>query len=166
MEWGFTGVDGLFRTEALQAQRGQWLGAINLATPLSFRWWALLASALAIAIVAFLIFGQYTRRETVAGQLLPSAGMLTLAAQTTGSVTRTLVHEGERVHAEQPLVEISANLVSASGNTYEQIGAQLRAQEAQVRASLASLQPQSASQAKDLQTRIAMLATQVGQIDG
>lgn len=158
-------MEGLFRTEALQAQRGQWLGAINLATPLSFRWWALLALVLAAAIVAFLIFGQYTRRETVTGQLLPGAGMLILSAQTTGTVTRTLVHEGERVHADQPLVKVSANLVSASGNTYEQIGTQLRAQEAQLRASLASLQPQSASQAEDLRTRVGMLATQVGQID-
>lgn len=156
----------MFRTEALQAQRGQWLGAINLATPLSFRWWALLASVMAAAIVALLVFGQYTRRETVAGQLLPRAGMLTLSAQTTGTVTRALVHEGEQVRAEQPLVEVSANLVSASGNTYAQIGTQLHAQEAQVRASLAGLQPQSTAQAKDLQTRIGMLATQVGQIDG
>jgi membrane fusion protein len=158
-------VDGLFRTEALQAQRGQWLGAINLATPLSFRWWALLASVMAAAIVALLVFGQYTRRETVTGQLLPGAGMLTLGAQTTGTVTRVLVHEGEHVRAEQPLAEVAANLVSASGNTYAQIGAQLHAQETQVRASLADLQPQSAAQAKDLQTRIGMLATQIGQID-
>lgn len=136
-------MDGLFRTEALQAQRGQWLGAINLATPLSFRWWTALALALAAVIIALLIFGQYTRRETVTGQLLPSAGLLTLATQTTGTVTRVLVHQGEQVRAEQPLAEVAANLVSASGNTYAQIGAQLHTQEAQVRASLADLQPQS-----------------------
>jgi membrane fusion protein len=120
---------------------------------------------MAAAIVALLVFGQYTRRETVTGQLLPGAGMLTLGAQTTGTVTRVLVHEGEHVRAEQPLAEVAANLVSASGNTYAQIGAQLHAQETQVRASLADLQPQSAAQAKDLQTRIGMLATQIGQID-
>jgi membrane fusion protein len=75
------------------------------------------------------------------------------------------VHEGEHVRAEQPLAEVAANLVSASGNTYAQIATQLRAQETQMRASLADLQPQSAAQAKDLQTRIGMLATQIGQID-
>lgn len=158
--------EGLFRNEVLQAQRGQWLGAINLATPLSFKWWTLLALALAAAIIALLIFGQYTRRETVTGQLLPGAGILTLSAQTTGTVTRTLVHEGEQVRAEQPLVQVSANLVSATGNTYAQIGAQLHAQQAQVRASLAGLQPQSTAQAKDLQARIGMLAAEMGQIDG
>lgn len=167
MERGFTGVDGLFRTEALQAQRGQWLGTINLATPLSFRWWALLALALAAAIVAFLIFGQYTRRETVTGQLQPGAGLLALKAQTTGTVTHTFVREGQRVRAGQPLIEVSANLVSASmGDTHAVVAAQLRAQEAQVRASLTELQPQASAQTKDLQTRIGMLVTQVHQIDG
>lgn len=160
-------MDGLFRTEALQAQRGQWLGAINLATPLSFRWWALLALALATAVVLFLVFGQYTRRETVTGQLQPGAGLLTLTARTTGTVTRTFVHEGQRVRAGQALIEVSANLVSARmGDTHAVVAAQLRAQETQVRASLAGLQSQAAVQTKDLQTRIDMLGTQVNQIDG
>lgn len=158
---------GLFRDEVVQARRGQWLGAINLATPISYRWWAMLALALAAAIVAFLIFGQYTRRETVSGQLLPTTGVSTLASQTTGTVSRTLVHEGQQVSAGQPLVEVSANLVSADmGDTHAVVGAQLRAQETQVRDSLANLQPQAAAQAKDLQTRIGMLGTQVRQIDG
>ncbi|MGH8146146.1 MAG: HlyD family secretion protein [Rhodanobacteraceae bacterium] len=159
--------EGLFRREVLQAQHGQWLGAINLATPLSFKWWTLLALTLAVAIVAFLALGHYTRRETVSGQLQPGAGMLALAAQTTGTVTRTFVHEGQHVKAGQPLVEISANLVSASmGDTHAVVSTQLRAQEAQVRITLANLQPRSAAQANDLRTRIGMLAAQIHQIDG
>lgn len=160
-------MEGLFRTEVLQAQRGQWLGAINLATPLSFKWWTLLAFTLAITIVAFLIFGQYTRRETVTGQLQPRAGVLTLAAQTTGIVTHALVYEGEQVAAGQPLIEVSSRLVSASmGDTHAVISAQLHAQEAQLRTTLADLQPQVAAQTTDLQTRIRMLAVQAHQIDG
>lgn len=161
------GMDKLFRQEVLQAQRGQWLGAINLATPLAFVWWAVLAAALATAIVAFLIFGQYTRRAEVTGQLEPAAGLLTLSAQTTGTVTRTLVHEGERVTAGQPLVEVSADLVSTSmGDTHALVSAQLRAQEAQVRTTLSNLQPQADAQAKDLRTRIGMLQAQEHQTDG
>src|SRR5690348_5088049 len=38
-------MGSLFRKEVLHARRGQWLGPINLATPLSFVWWALLATA-------------------------------------------------------------------------------------------------------------------------
>jgi membrane fusion protein len=159
-------ADGLFREEALQAQRGQWLGAINLATPLSFAWWAALATLLAAAILLFLIFGHYTRRETVSGQLLPSAGLLTLSAQTTGTVTRTLVHEGERVAAGQPLAEISGDLATQMGDTHAVVGAQLRAQEVQLRTTLANLPPQADAQAKDIRSRIGMLQAQIRQIGG
>jgi len=157
----------LFRSEVLQAQRGQWMGAVNLATPLAFVWWTLLAASLATAIVLFLIFGHYTRRAEVTGQLQPNAGVLTLFAQTTGIINHTLVHEGDRVRAGQPLVEISADLVSASmGDTHAVVSAQLRAQQAQLRITLASLQPQAKEQAKDLRTRIGLLRAQLRQIDG
>lgn len=103
----------LFRSEVLQVRRGHWMGAINLATPLAFVWWTLLAASLAAAIVLFPVFGPYTRCAEVTGQLQPSAGMLTLSAQTAGIISRTLVHEGDRVKAGQPLAEVSADLVSA-----------------------------------------------------
>lgn len=157
----------LFRKEVLQAQRSHWLGAINLATPLSFIWWALLAAALGAGIVLFLVFGHYTRRAEVTGQLEPSAGVLTLSARTTGIVTRTLVHEGDRVKAGQPLLEVSAKLISASmGDAHAVVSAQLRAQETQVRTTLAGLKPQFDEQAKSLRDRMRMLAAEVRQIDG
>lgn len=107
---------GLFRQEVIEAKRGEWLGSISLATPLSFTWWSLLALTMATVIVLFLTIGYYTRRESVTGQLLPSEGLLTLTAQTTGTVTLTLVHEGQRVAAGQPLAEISANLDTSMGD--------------------------------------------------
>ena len=39
-----------------------------------------LALSLAAAIVLFLCLGHYTRRATVTGQLVPSAGLLNIAA--------------------------------------------------------------------------------------
>jgi membrane fusion protein len=143
------------------------MGAINLATPLGFIWWALLAAALAAAIVLFLVFGHYTRRAEVTGQLMPSAGILALSAKTTGTVARTMVHEGEQIEAGQPLIEISADLISASmGDTGAVVSARLHAQEAQVRTTLVNLQPQAEAQAKDLHARIGMLQAQMRQIDG
>ncbi|HEX5953762.1 MAG TPA: HlyD family efflux transporter periplasmic adaptor subunit [Rhodanobacteraceae bacterium] len=156
----------LFRGEVLQAQRRQWMGAINLATPLAFTWWALLAATLAAAIVLFLSFGHYTRRAEVSGQLQPGAGLLTLSAQTTGTINRTLIREGDQVEAGQPLVEVSADLVSASmGDTHAVVSAQLRTQQAQVRTTLANLQPQAKEQARDLRTRMGLLQAQARQID-
>lgn len=157
--------ESLFRQEVVDARRGEWLGVINLATPLSFAWWASLALVLATAIVLFLALGHYTRRETVTGQLLPSSGLLTPSAQTTGTVTRTLVHEGQTVAAGQPLAEISADLNTTLGNTHEVVDAQLRAQETQARVTLANLQPQTKAQATDLRNRISLLQAQISQIN-
>lgn len=70
----------LFRDEVVRARRSESLGAINLAVPLTFVWWALLAVSLAAAIVLFLVFGHYTRRADVAGQLEPAARLLTTTA--------------------------------------------------------------------------------------
>ncbi|MBB6249443.1 HlyD family efflux transporter periplasmic adaptor subunit [Rhodanobacter sp. A1T4] len=159
-------MEGLFRNEVLQAQRGQWLGAINLATPLSFVWWAVLAVALAVVILLLLAFGEYSPRETVSGQLLPSAGLLTLSAQTTGTVTHTFVHEGERVAAGQLLAEVSSDLATNMGDTHALVGARLRMQEVQLRDTLANLQPQAIAQTKDLRSRIDMLQAQIAQFGG
>ncbi len=157
----------LFRKEVLRAQQNHWLGAINLATPLAFVWWVLLAATLAAVIVLFLVFGRYTRHAEVAGQLEPSAGLLTLSAMTTGIVARALVREGQHVAVGQPLVEVSANLVSASmGDTHALVSEQLRAQQAQLRTTLANLKPGAVVAADDLRTRMGMLQAQVRQIDG
>ncbi|CAM5627148.1 hypothetical protein [Rhodanobacter lindaniclasticus] len=75
---------GLFRQEVIEAKRGEWLGSIIVTTPLS-RWGlTALALILAAAILLFLLFGHYTRRETVIGQLLPDTGVLTVAAPGVG----------------------------------------------------------------------------------
>jgi membrane fusion protein len=159
-------VGDLFRKEVLRAQRGQWLGSINLATPLAFVWWVLLAAVLAAAIILFLIFGKYTRRAEVPGQLEPRAGLLTLSAKTTGIIAHLLVHEGQHVVLGQPLLEVSASLVSASmGDTHAVISKQLRTQEAQLRTTLANVQPETDAEANDLRARIGMLRAQIHQTD-
>jgi membrane fusion protein len=156
----------LFRREAVEAQRNAGLGTINLATPVAFRWWFALAAMFTTSVVLILGFGHYTRRETVSGQLVPSAGLLTLSTRTTGTVTRSLVREGDPVAAGQPLVEVSGDLDSASmGDTHALVSAQLRAQKEQLGMILANLQPQATAQAKDVRSRVRMLQEQVGQID-
>lgn len=100
-------AQGLFRKEALEARRTQWLGTILLAQPL--RLWALaLGAALAAtAVLLFLTLGSYTRRSRVIGQLVPTRGIATVLAPATGVISRLDVAEGARVTAGQSLAVLS-----------------------------------------------------------
>lgn len=88
---------GLFRPEALEAQRRAALGRIQVNTPLAH--WAISGFVIAFigALLLFLCLGHYTRRATVTGTLVPSAGLLTLSAASVGRVMRVDVHEGQHV---------------------------------------------------------------------
>ena len=94
---GVIGPDSLFRPEALQAQQTRWLGEIHIATPP--RRWIVVSVALLFtaAIVAYLFLGQYTRRETVPGTLVPAAGLLNLDALQAGVVRQMFAHVGQVV---------------------------------------------------------------------
>jgi len=56
-------LQGLFRQEVVDARRGDWLGGIVIAAPLS-RWLSTTISlAMAASILTLLIFGQCTCRR-------------------------------------------------------------------------------------------------------
>lgn len=158
---------GLFRQEVLDAKRGEWLGSIVVATPLS-RWaWTLLAAALAATLVAFLVFGHYTRRESVTGQLVPSAGLINLTAISAGGIRRVWVHEGQSVHEGDPLVEISSDQDSAAlGDTHALVGQQLSLQREHLEQDLQTQQLLQEQQAQALRAKIVSLTAQQAQIAG
>lgn len=155
---------GLFRQQVLDAKRGSWLGAINVATPMS-RWlWAALGIALAGAIVAFLILGHYTRRNRVIGQLVPNTGLLSTTANTTGTVTRLYVHQGDRVRKGDPLLEISSERDSTRlGSLHADISRQLRSQRHKLTQDLATARKRHASQLAALKNKQTLLRAQQAQ---
>ncbi|MGS1015304.1 HlyD family secretion protein [Rhodanobacter sp. UC4450_H17] len=158
---------GLFRQEVIEAKRGEWLGSIIVATPLSR--WALttLALILAAAIMLFLLLGHYTRRETVTGQLVPNSGVLTVAAPGVGTVTRLLVRGGQHVEAGDALLELSSKQDStALGDTHTLVAQQLDIQRARLRSDLANQNQLATQQADALRAKVVLLQAQLKQIDG
>ncbi len=162
-----TTEQGLFRQEALDARRGQWLGSIHLATPLS-RWiWVALGSALAAAIVAFLVFGHYTRRERVTGELVPSSGLLGITATGVGTITRVFVGAGDAVRQGDRLVEISGERDSATlGGTHARISEKLREQRRRLKQDLVTQKRQSDARDQALRSKLDLLREQTRQVDG
>lgn len=156
----------LFRQEAIDARRGQWLGSINIATPLSHWTLTLLAVVVGAGIIALLVFGHYTRRETVVGQLVPSTGLLGVIAVNAGTVSEVYVHEGQTVEQGDPLLKISSELDSAKlGNTRAQISDQLRGQRERLQSDLITQQQRADQQAQALRDTLHLLEAEQRQID-
>lgn len=160
-------AQGLFRPEAIAAQRRDWLGTIHLArsTP---RWIAAgTAVAFAAAMLLFVCLGQYTRRERVSGQLVPHAGLLAISAGGTGKLSRVLVREGQTVRKGEALAEISGELDSAAfGGTLARVSERLQVQRARLESDLQVQQETDAQQRQALLDKQNLLRSQLAEVDG
>jgi len=96
----------LFRPEALEAQRQQWLGRVQLVRPLSLTVLTAGVVAVALALVAFLALAQYTRKATAVGVLVPDSGLIRLVPAVAGTVLERHVSEGQTVSAGEVLFVI------------------------------------------------------------
>jgi membrane fusion protein len=92
-------VHDLFRREALEAKGDAFLGTTVLRPPLSFAAWSTIAALLAAVVIAFLIFGEYTKRAHMVGITAQDAGLIKLLAPAPGLVVERRVVEGQTVRS-------------------------------------------------------------------
>ncbi len=109
-------MSGLYRPEVLEAKRGSWLGSISLAQPVRLWVLAILGALSAALVLGLLIFGDYTRRSRVAGELIPDLGLSTVVAPSSGVVAVVHADEGDRVERQAPLMLINIPRVTAAGD--------------------------------------------------
>lgn len=156
----------LFRQEVLDARAQNWMGRITLTQPLSSGILTLLAVSFATALLVFLFFATYTRQESVQGQLVPSAGLLPVAARVESVVTATRVHEGQSVVRDQVLVELSGEVSSLSkGKTQGAVIGNLQSQLKELEAILESRQPMEKQEDQGLSDRLLTLQQELAEVD-
>ncbi|WP_280152260.1 HlyD family efflux transporter periplasmic adaptor subunit [Piscinibacter sp. XHJ-5] len=97
----------LFRQEAIDATRATLAGRVLAAHRLPFAVLSALAAGIAIAIVCWGMWGQYTRKAHVSGYLTPSAGMIKVYAGQAGTLVEKHVHEGQKVTRGDTLFVLS-----------------------------------------------------------
>lgn len=116
----------LFRAEAIEEQRSQWLGSVLVAPGVSAALFAAFAAIAGAGAIALMVFGGHTQKSRVAGWLAPDAGMTRVFAPQAGRIIKLHVREGDAVRQGDPLALISTELESAAiGRTHAAAVAEL-----------------------------------------
>ena len=106
----------LFRPEALAHKQTTWLGTIVLIRPISFAALTLVALAVAVAVVAFFGWGEYTKKARVTGQLTPETGVVKIVARESALVREMRIKEGQQVKAGDILFVLAPERIATSGH--------------------------------------------------
>jgi len=116
----------LYRAESEEARAQSWLGKVVLARPLSFALLTTAALVLAIAMAAFFIVGDYTRKARVQGTLAPSEGLVRVVAHQGGRIEHLEIAEGRAVAIDEPLLRVIDDRAQGSRRVGDSIDRQLR----------------------------------------
>lgn len=127
----------LYRSEAIKARHTNWLGDIILVRPLSFTYLTICMLLFAGTIVAFMMWGSYTKRSTVMGQLIPDTGLLRIYVPQPGIVLQKFVVEGQRVRRGDVLYILSSERHSSTqGDIQATISSQVEVRQQSLREEL------------------------------
>ena len=119
----------LFRSEALAHQQQKLLGEILLTRPLSMQILSWAAFCIALIIVGFVIWGEYTKKQRVVGVLMPDKGIIRIYPQQPGTVLALKVKEGDKVRKGQVLYLLTSERIGGGGQaTQAALHQQLQAQ--------------------------------------
>ena len=124
----------LFRPEVLESRRTSWVGEIQLVRPVPLAWMTGAAVGVALALGAFLVLGEYTRKVRVAGVLVPDRGVIRLVAPQDAVLMERRVADGQQVRAGDVLFVLSLDRAAASGDTQAAVLRSLAARESSLAA--------------------------------
>ncbi|WP_249928410.1 HlyD family secretion protein, partial [Neisseria gonorrhoeae] len=97
---------------------------VILTRPFSFLFLTFCAFLIALCIIIFLIFGSYTNKTTVEGQLLPTMGVVRVYSSDIGTITHKFVEDGNFVKAGEPLFKLSTSRFGEKGNVQAKLAAE------------------------------------------
>lgn len=155
----------LYRTEALEARRQQWLGEVRLVRPVTLSALVVLLAAAAIAVGAWLVMGEYTRKAHVVGVLVPERGWVRLVAPEGAAVMERRVQEGQAVKAGDVLFVLSLDRQTQSGAAQQRVQRSVSARQDSLNDSLKAQQRLLVEQDAALRHRLQALAGEMTQID-
>ena len=156
----------LFREEALDAQRTQWLGTVLLVPRASQTLLTAVGGSAAVALVALLWFGSYTRTAHIGGWLVPQNGLVQVFTPQTGVITSVKVREGDVVALGDPLFILSAEVQSSTrGATGLEVARLLVDRRKSLQDAALRRSQQQTLQSRALTERLAALRAELAQLE-
>jgi membrane fusion protein len=155
----------LFRPEAIDAQRQQWLGGVQLVRPLSLAWVTAGVVLVAVAVGVFLTLAPYTRKATAAGVLAPDRGLIRLVPAAAGTVVERRVTEGQAVQAGDVLFVLAMERPLLAGEAQAQVRRSLDDRRRSLGDAAKAQQELADTQVSALQRRLAALESELVQVD-
>ena len=157
-------MTSLFRREAIEAHRQQWMGEVRLVRPVSMSVLVVLLIAVAIAVGAWLVLGEYTRKAHVRGVLVPDRGWIRLVTTQPATVAERRVTQGQTVRAGDVLFVLALDQQVGDGNAQQRVQRSLRARQESLSETLEARQRLSREQEAALTERLAGLRQEIAQI--
>ena len=105
----------IFRKEVLENQKIKWLGKALLVSGYPSWLVGVFSALFFILILTGIIFGQYTRRIEVDGEIISRQQAITLFSPQQGLITRAFLQAGQRVKKDDPIYEIDVSRTTSNG---------------------------------------------------
>ena len=122
--------NGLFRQEAINYQKAKWMGKALLIKGYSAWFVFLLSIIFIIVLVLAAIFGTYTRRINVPGEITTQPRAINLFSTQQGFIINSHVKVGDKVKKGDPIYELDVSQTTQLGNvtqkTIESINNQIK----------------------------------------
>lgn len=155
-------MDTLFRPEAIRAQREMpWSDAL-LAVPVRYALYTTLAAAFVIVALIYTFVGEYSRKQTAPGYLVPTHGVVKVIAPRAGTITAVHVEAGDTVVEGQSLLSMETPRGLESGRDVNaRILSEMQQQQRQIATDIDRVEQLQTLKERQLRDQIAVLEREI-----
>ncbi len=147
-------MSDLFRKQAIDEKQSRWTGEVSSIRPVQVWVPVLFLSVIALAMLVFLFFGSYLRKERVSGVIVAAEGVIRVRSVESAVIKAIPVRDGQEVRAGDLLVELTRERFSEAGATSELVDKSLGLQRDQIMRQTREQQAAAAAAAAGIRDRV------------